>query len=307
MTTFSDDFNRTDDTTLGANWTNKVADAYKVSSNTCVPNTNSRARAYHNTTLASADHSAEIKLTNAATLAGNRGVMCRYNSTADTGYSAQRATNAVALFRFSGATYTLVGSTAAHTWVDGDVVKIEANGSTIKVYVNGVEKISQTDTTYTGTQVGIDQAATNLGFVLDDFAAADLAASATIVGVVAPVTTAAPAGAVSTGANTTVVGVAATATAAAPAGTVSTGASTTVIGAVAPVTTAAPAGTVAATRSATIVGPADSYSDSYSNVYEASTRILATALVGAVSFTTVSPGTIRQVATVGPSIREVRP
>ena len=51
-------------------------------------------------------------------------------------------------------TYSQLGASIAETPVATDTLKVSADGSTIKGYRNGTEKISQTDTTYTGGQPG---------------------------------------------------------------------------------------------------------------------------------------------------------
>ena len=65
------------------------------------------------------------------------------------------------------------------TYVSGDLIKAEINGSTLKGYFKGVEKLSETDTTITGNLLtGIKGFKANMGW--DNFEAGDLAAAAAV-------------------------------------------------------------------------------------------------------------------------------
>lgn len=74
------------------------------------------------------------------------------------GFLGDDAVPNIRLYRIDDAsgtlTYTQLGSSVAETPVAGDTLKVSAVGSTIKGYRNGVEKISVTDSTYTGGQPG---------------------------------------------------------------------------------------------------------------------------------------------------------
>ena len=64
----------------------------------------------------------------------------------------------------------------------GTVLKVQADGSTIKAFIGGVEKASTTDTDITGNlRAGIIYNGNNAGNAgeLDDWSAADVAAAAT--------------------------------------------------------------------------------------------------------------------------------
>ena len=74
------------------------------------------------------------------------------------GFFGDDAVPNIRLYRIDDAagslTYTQLGSSVAETLVATDTLKVSADGSTIKGYRNGTEKISQTDSTYTGGQPG---------------------------------------------------------------------------------------------------------------------------------------------------------
>jgi hypothetical protein len=77
------------------------------------------------------------------------------------------------LFYNIGGNFTSIGSYTA-AGANGDIARIECVGSTIKGYVNGVERVSVTDTQIpTGLYGGLRSAASSTARY-DNFAAADL-------------------------------------------------------------------------------------------------------------------------------------
>lgn len=68
-----------------------------------------------------------------------------------------------------------IGSTYTATINNSDVVTIQAIGTSIKVYVNGTERISATDSTWTTGQPGLFVSSTGAGFqYVDDYEALEL-------------------------------------------------------------------------------------------------------------------------------------
>lgn len=105
------------------------------------------------------------------------GPVCRMNTTASdrTGYMARvrsdTAQFALGKLDSTGALTTLV-TDAAYTAVAGDTIKVQASGSTISAYINGVSKFSITDTAITvGVRGGIayNDDASGTGDSLDNF------------------------------------------------------------------------------------------------------------------------------------------
>ena len=177
MATFSDDFNRANNTDLGANWV-EVSGDWSIVSNQLSPGAAGgtiilRAAG----AMASNDHYAQVTI--AATAAVSQGVWCRGNSNISQGYLWRNNGTSWDLFSVVGGSFTVIGTYSA-TAVAGDVAKIQAVGSTIKGFVNGTQRVSVTDTAVTtGTSVGIrGESSGSLRY--DDFSAADVTAGATL-------------------------------------------------------------------------------------------------------------------------------
>lgn len=130
--------------------------------------------------LSSSDHYSQVVATDLGGVGENSqiGVACRFSGANVTCYAcrALRVNNTLDLWKASAGTVTTIGTPAAITISVPTLIKIQASGSTVKVFWGGVETRSETDTTISGnTRCGI------YGFVssgisgkLDDFEAADL-------------------------------------------------------------------------------------------------------------------------------------
>lgn len=177
MTSFSDDFNRANSTDLGAGWV-EVSGDWSIVSNQLSPGAAGgtiilRAAG----TMASNDHYAQATI--AATTTASQGVWCRGNSNISQGYLWRNNGTSWDLFSVVGGSFTVIGTYTAAS-APGDVAKVQAAGSTIKGYVNGIERVSVVNTAVTtGTSVGIrSDSAGALRY--DDFTAADVSAGATL-------------------------------------------------------------------------------------------------------------------------------
>jgi len=175
MTTFTDDFNRSNGAP-GANWVDATGlwaiVSNQLSSGTVGGTIVIRAA----TAMATNDNSAQVTI--AATGSVSHGVWCRGNTGFTNGYLFRNDGSSWTLFSVVGGSFTSIGSFAAAA-VAGDVVKVQAVGSTIKGYVNGVQRVSVTDTAVaTGTSVGLRAESTNL-LRFDDFVAADVTSGVT--------------------------------------------------------------------------------------------------------------------------------
>jgi hypothetical protein len=172
VTTFTDDFNRADGAP-GANWVLVSGPwtiiSQQLSSGTVGGTVVIRAA----TAMATSDNSAQVTI--AATGAVSHGVFCRGNTGFTQGYLWRNDGTSWNLFSNVGGSFTSIGSFAGAA-VAGDIAKIQAVGSTIKGYVNGVQRVSVTDTAVaTGTSVGVRAESTNL-LRFDDFTGADVSA-----------------------------------------------------------------------------------------------------------------------------------
>lgn len=201
MAAFTDDFNRADSTNLGAGWV-EVSGDWSIVSNQLSPG------AAGGTIILRAagamdgnDHSAQVTI--AATTAASQGVWCRGNSNISQGYLWRNDGTFWNLFSVIGGSFSSIGSYAAAA-APGDVAKIQAVGSTIKGYVNGIERVSVTDTgVAAGTSVGIRSESSG-SIKFDNFTAADVTAGATL-----PTAAATETAQTLTGAKTTTLGTAA--------------------------------------------------------------------------------------------------
>lgn len=201
MATFTDDFNRANSTDLGANWV-EVSGDWSIVSNQLSPGSAGgtiilRAAGAMDTS----DHSAQATI--AATTAASHGVWARGNSNISQGYLWRNDGTSWNLFSVVGGSFTSIGSYAAAA-APGDVAKIQCVGSTIKGFVNGVERVSVVNSAVTtGTSVGIRSESSG-SIKFDDFAAADVSSGATL-GIASSTETAQPL----TGAKAATIGIAA--------------------------------------------------------------------------------------------------
>jgi hypothetical protein len=176
MTTFTDDFNRADSTNLGANWVEVSGDWSIISNQLSSGSAGGTIILRAAGAMATNDNSAQVTI--AATGAVSHGVWCRGNSTFTSGYLWRNDGTSWNLFSNVGGSFTSIGSFAGAA-VAGDAAKVQAVGSTVKGYVNGIERVSVVNTAVTtGTSVGIRAESTNL-LRFDDFTGADVTSGVT--------------------------------------------------------------------------------------------------------------------------------
>ena len=175
MTTFTDDFNRANGAP-GANWVDATG-LWTIASNQLSSGTVGGTIVIRAATaMATNDNSAQVTI--AATAAVSHGIWCRGNTGFTQGYLWRNDGSSWALFSVVGGSFTSIGSFAGAA-VAGDIAKVQAVGSTIKGYVNGVQRVSVTDTgVTTGTSVGLRAESTS-SLRFDDFTAADVTSGVT--------------------------------------------------------------------------------------------------------------------------------
>lgn len=175
MASFTDDFNRPDSSSLGGNWVEVSGDWSIVSNQLSPGNDGGTIILRAATAMDSSDHSTQATI--AATTAASHGVWCRGNTGFSSGYLWRNDGSEWTLFSVVSSTFTAIGSYTAAA-APGDVAKVQAVGSTIKGFVNGVQRVSVTDTAVaSGTSVGI-RCISSSAIRFDDFAAADVTAGA---------------------------------------------------------------------------------------------------------------------------------
>ncbi|MFR9796616.1 hypothetical protein ACL02U_12030 [Streptomyces sp. MS06] len=208
MAAFSDNFNRADSTNLGSGWV-EVSGDWSIVSQQLSPGAAGgtiilRAAA----AMASDDNYAQVTI--AATGPVSHGIWCRGNSNISSGYLWRNDGTSWDLFSVVGGSFTAIGTYAVAA-SPGDIAKVQAVGSTISGYVNGVERVTVTDTNVpTGTSVGI-RSESSAAVAFDDFTAADVTTGAALA-TAASVETAQPL----TGAKAAVLGTAVEANTARP-------------------------------------------------------------------------------------------
>jgi hypothetical protein len=172
VTTVTDNFDRANGAP-GANWVDATG-LWTIVSNQLSPGTAGGTIVIRAATaMATNDNSAQITI--ATTGAVSHGVWCRGNTGFTSGYLWRNDGTSWVLFSNVGGSFTSIGSFAGAA-VAGDVAKVQAVGSTIKGFVNGVQRVSVNDPAVaTGTSVGLRAESTNL-LKFDDFTGSDVSA-----------------------------------------------------------------------------------------------------------------------------------
>ena len=176
----TDDFNRANTTgpDLGANWTNVGApffadNGYQIVSNTAQPTTfGSDKLEYYSGASFPANQYSQAKVTVTGTTGGTGlGVSVR-SSSAGTCYRvvvSKAVANNVVVGRVIAGVFATIDAFTA-TWVDGDVLKLEAQGTRLRVFQNGVQlDIDFFDTNIASGQPGIAYSSTTTAGSLDDW------------------------------------------------------------------------------------------------------------------------------------------
>ena len=157
-TIFSDNFNRTDSDSLGADWTERGADFDIVSNEVKIPNVGNSGAGYSTVydsghTYSSADYSVQAK-TKMVTGGGGGylGVVGRrvnYSTDDSDGYfaSIRPSSGRVRLWSRVSGVATSIATTDAETILFDTfyTVKVDMNGTTIKEFINGSENLSATN------------------------------------------------------------------------------------------------------------------------------------------------------------------
>lgn len=173
----TDAFTRADSTSsLGANWT-AIVGTYGVNANRAYPNTSGNESAlYWNADAFGNDQYAQATLT---TLAGGAWAGVLVRGTAGTNYYAYYTDGGSGYFlKYAGGAYTeYVADSQA--WSVNDVVRIEAEGTAIRVKRNGSVLHSTTDSGLTSGSAGVAGfGGYTVGSSLDNWEGGDLGAAA---------------------------------------------------------------------------------------------------------------------------------
>lgn len=175
-TVLTDDFNRTDSTSIGANWSEVVGNL-EIAGNELTP-VSGASRCRYDVDLSTVDHYCQFDYRTTLITSSIGGAGCRYAAAADTCYlglvrAPSSSFSKYQLYKIVGGTATSLGTDNSTGFTTGTVY-IAADGSTVTLSRNGAEKISLTDTAITSGLRGGGQANSTTDF-LDNFEAGDLA------------------------------------------------------------------------------------------------------------------------------------
>jgi hypothetical protein len=170
------------DTVSSGVWFQVTTDDMSVSTNKIVhTNIAGQEAVYvHTTSIATADQYAELVVTGGNNYS-ETGPLCRKaanNDSTKTFYLAPLSNGGLQLYRVVGGAYTEIGAYAAGS--ASGTVRLRCEGSTIKVLLDGVERISVTDTNIaSGNYTGVESYS-NTGTVAsgDNFEAGNLTGAA---------------------------------------------------------------------------------------------------------------------------------
>lgn len=174
-TMFSDNFNRSDNDSLGSNWHERDGD-WDILSNRLRYATNGGQFICLVTSgnITASDYKVSAKLWRSNF---NEGVLGRWTQNEATfNYDAYLALQGggsdLALYRSVNGSFTLLGTTTS-AWTEGDTIMLSMQGTTIKFYHNGVEKISVTDSNVTSQGTAGVRGGGMAGLDFDDYLVED--------------------------------------------------------------------------------------------------------------------------------------
>lgn len=184
MATANDDFNRADAGTLGSNWTTQTNEV------TCGVTSNKVARTnifnfngnWYNAVSFTGDHysQAVCQVNNAD---AGIAVRCRCQPSAQSYYAGGADANQFGTFKYRiwknvAGTLTSLAAHGSQETAAGDVVRLEVQGTSLKLFVNSVELLSTTDSALSGGAPGLNADINPTGTaVWDDWVGSDLDAS----------------------------------------------------------------------------------------------------------------------------------
>jgi len=174
----TDSFNRANESTLAAPWRmgSSAADSvFQLASSQANPQVNgaTKAWAYYDSTW-TGDHYSQ------GTVGGPQlgfqyiGVGVRMQSTGESGYIFWASAGSYLLQRDDAGTLTTLVSTIANSPSGGDVLKLQAVGSTLTAWVNGSIVASVSDTTYSTGAPGMVGYGANAVVTIDDWEGVDV-------------------------------------------------------------------------------------------------------------------------------------
>lgn len=180
----TDNFNRADVNPIGGNWTTVTSEgAFKIVSNAVQPaSLSADSTAYYNAVTWPNDQYAQVKVTVNETTAGNGlGPCVRASASANTFYRVvadHAGSGNIELSKFIAGSYTQIWGRTA-TFVNGDTLRLEVQGTTLRVYINGVQVgADATDSSIASGNAGLAYSSNTVSVSGDDWEGGDFAAAA---------------------------------------------------------------------------------------------------------------------------------
>lgn len=178
----TDDFNRANETPLAGNWTTVTSETNSnLSSNTVVPSVLSNdSTVYRNDITPPNDQYSQAKITVNNNSGGGigQGVAVRVATGARTYYRVvadHAASNNVELGAMVAGTFTPIW-TRTQAFTDGDTFRLEVQGTTLRVYRNGVQiGADSTDSNIASGRFGLSYSSTATSASADDWEGGDFA------------------------------------------------------------------------------------------------------------------------------------
>jgi hypothetical protein len=172
-TLFSDDFNRADNDVPGNGWTERGSD-FDILSNTLTSSNTAQTDTCHNSTgIVSANYAVQASRSHSSGYGGVCGRRVDQGADSDMYAALTLVGTGFELYKYVGGAFTQLGSTYTTTISAGVAytVRLAMQGATITGFLDGVERVSATDSTLTAQgNAGV----MNYGTAWDDFLVEDL-------------------------------------------------------------------------------------------------------------------------------------
>lgn len=147
MADFTDNFNRAQDSAIGNGWTNGPSASFFIDASRAYDLSGGTGRYCYRTGAADMDVSVKIRHTNGVSAVPPGGIVLRNDGSGNFIVARyQASSNQVSLMRWAGGAYTAdIGSAVGSVTINTDsVIRATAEGTTYKIYVDGVLKKTET-------------------------------------------------------------------------------------------------------------------------------------------------------------------
>lgn len=153
MTSFSDDFNRADSTSLGSPWSEVSGDWSIVSNQLRAADSASAAVLVYDSALVQDNNATSVTIPVLGNSGQSIGVFCRSDATFQNAYYLRITTTAIQIFKVVSGTLTGLGTNTSATITAGLTLLLTAVGTTITGYIDGVQKVQVTDSAVTTLKI----------------------------------------------------------------------------------------------------------------------------------------------------------